>query len=81
MSPEKQWLEDVFSYWNNPVLGDMLVFRGVYLPKFEPVFIFFIDFRTTKFKKSCQKLKVRLAKISGWVPTKTSTKILKLLGR
>ena len=29
MSPENQWLEDVFSYWNSPFLGDMSVFRGV----------------------------------------------------
>ena len=29
ISPENQWLEDVFSYWNSPFLGDMLILRGV----------------------------------------------------
>ena len=29
MSPENQWLEDVFPIETVPFLGDMLVFRGV----------------------------------------------------
>jgi len=31
MSPENQWLEDVFPIKNSPFLADMLVFRGVFL--------------------------------------------------
>ena len=30
MSPENQWLEDVFPIEIVPFLGDMLVFRGVF---------------------------------------------------
>ena len=29
MSPENQWLEDVFPIKDTPFLGDMLVFWGV----------------------------------------------------
>ena len=29
MSPKNPWLEDVFTYWNSPFLGDTLVFGGV----------------------------------------------------
>ena len=29
MSPENEWLEDVFPIKNSPFLGDMLVFRRV----------------------------------------------------
>ena len=32
MSPENQWLEDVFPTEIVPFSGDMLVFGGVYMP-------------------------------------------------
>ena len=41
VSPENQWLEDVFPTEIVPFLGDMLVFRGVLVGGFSNRFYFF----------------------------------------